>query len=154
MKKIILTIALVASAFAAVMARDIHVDPRVMKAFNTQFDSAKEVSWTKLNEKFQATFINKQGFMNAIYNEEGKLLELNRNVSVLELSGNLQKGLKTYFDIHWVTGIVEVWQGNKKIYYATLEGPDDILMLRSKDGSEWKFLPSKTILKQETIINN
>jgi hypothetical protein len=70
----------------------------------------------------------------------GKLPEVRRNVSPLALSGPLQKGLKAYYDAHWVIDLVQITKGDAKAYYVTLEGPDDKIMMKSVAGGTWEII--------------
>jgi hypothetical protein len=69
MKKIILTMLITITAITAVLAREAGINSRIMNAFNSKFGSVKELSWTKEDKNFKASFLGQQGYMNAIYNE-------------------------------------------------------------------------------------
>jgi len=140
MKKLILTMLFAITAMTAVLAREENIDARVEKAFKNKFSSATDITWKKFKTNYQVTFSNHHSVLNATYSEKGKLLEVRRNISPLDLSGSLQKSLKTHYDAHWVIDLVEITIGDVKAYYVTLEGPEDKIMMNSKAGSNWEVI--------------
>jgi hypothetical protein len=152
MKKSILTMLFAFTAITAVLAREGNIDARVEKAFKNKFSSATEVTWKKSETSYQVTFTDHHSVLNATYSVTGKLLEVRRNISLLDLSSPLQKSLKTYYDAHWVIDLVEIMKGDVKAYYVTFEGPDNKIMMESKAGSSWEMI---SVLNKDgnSIIN-
>jgi hypothetical protein len=140
MKKLILTMLFAITSMTVVLAREGNIDARVEKAFKNKFSSATEVTWKKSETSYQVTFTNYHSVLYATYSVTGKLMEVRRNISPLDLSGHLQKSLKTYYDAHWVIDLVEITKGDVKAYYVTLEGPEDKVMMESKAGSKWEMI--------------
>jgi hypothetical protein len=91
-------------------------------------------------ENYQVTLISNHSLSYAKYSIKGKSPEVRRNISPLSLSGTLQKNLKAYYNGHWVIDLVEITKGDAKAYYATLEGPDEKIMLKSVAGGNWEMI--------------
>lgn len=136
MKKMILTLAIAVSTLSA-FAGEANVSEKVLNAFNTEFNTAKEVQWTTGANYFMASFIYNEKYVNAYYNEEGELMGLTRNITTADLPMALQANLKNDYSSYWVSDLVEVTKNEGTSYYITLENADTKLVLKAAGGYTW-----------------
>ena len=137
MKKFLLTLAIAASSLG-VFAGETSVSEKVLKAFQTEFTTAKEVTWTVGADYYMATFIYNEAYVNAFYGEDGSLMGLTRNISPADLPVALQASLKKEAGTgYWVSGLSEVTKSDGTAYYVTLENADTKLVLRAAGGYTW-----------------
>jgi len=145
MKKMILTLAIAvttASAFAGSpftksFNGDEDVNARVLNAFKSEFNAAKEVEWTVGSNYYRATFVYNEKHVFAYYNESGELLGLTRYLSSMDLPISLQAKLKKNYDGYWISDLFEVAKSDGTSYYITLENADTKIVLKSTDSSNW-----------------
>ncbi|MCX6318168.1 MAG: hypothetical protein NTW29_12815 [Bacteroidetes bacterium] len=136
MKKMILTLAIAVSTMSA-FAGEVTVSAKVLRAFNTEFNSAKEVQWTTGANYFMASFVYNEKYVNAYYNEEGELVGLTRNITTASLPLTLQANLRKEYGNFWVSDLVEVTKSEGTSYLVTIENADTRLVLKSNGGYEW-----------------
>lgn len=136
MKKMMLTLAIAVSTLGA-FAREANVSEKVLKAFTTEFTTAKDVEWTIGSNYYMASFLYNEKYVYAYYNEEGELLGLRRNMSSADLPLNLQTSLKKEYTGYWVSDLIEVSKTEGTVYYITLEKGDTKLVLKASGGNSW-----------------
>lgn len=132
----ILTLAIAVSTMSA-FAGEVTVSAKVLRAFNTEFNSAKEVQWTTGANYFMASFVYNEKYVNAYYNEEGELVGLTRNITTASLPLTLQANLRKEYGNFWVSDLVEVTKSEGTSYLVTIENADTRLVLKSNGGYEW-----------------
>ena len=138
MKKMMLTLAIVAGSLGA-FAGEKDVNPNVLNAFKTEFNTAREVEWTVGSNYYRATFVYNEKHVFAYYNENGELLGLTRYLSALDLSISLQANLKKNYSTYWISDLFEVAKNDGTAYYLTLENADTKIVLKSSDSSNWNM---------------
>ena len=143
MKKIILTLAVALSTMCS-FAGEVKVSSRVLDAFNSEFASAKEVTWTATNSYYKATFLFNDQHVFAFYSTEGELMGSTRYISSLDLPIGLQAGLKKGYSNYWISDLFEVSNSEGTGYYITLENADSKVVLKSTGGESWKTFQKKT----------
>lgn len=136
MKKMILTLAIAISSLS-VFAGEANVNEKVLNAFNSEFNSAREVQWTTGANYYMASFIYNEKYVNAYYNEEGELMGLTRNITTADLPFALQANLKNDYAGYWVSDLAEVTKSEGTTYYITLENADTKLVLKAAGGYNW-----------------
>ena len=136
MKKMILTLAIAMSTFAA-FAGEENVNQAVLKSFQTEFAGAENVSWTTGRNSFKAAFVMNGQHVVAYYDFSGTLLGLTRNISSLDLPMSLQADLKKNYKGYWISDLFEVNNQNGTTYYITLEKADESMILEANDLSSW-----------------
>ena len=132
----IMTLAIVISTFGA-FAGEIKVTPKVLDAFKSEFNTAKEVEWTVGQDYYKATFMYNEKHVFAYYNADGELLGVTHYISPINLPMNLQTKLKKNYTDFWVSDLFEVAKNDGTKYYITLENADTKIVLKSSDGSDW-----------------
>lgn len=132
----IMTLAIVISTMSA-FAREENVNAKVLDAFKSEFQSAKEVEWTAGNNYYQATFVYKDKHLFAYYNTEGELIGLTRYLSPDDLSLNLQMSLKKNYSDYWISDLFEVAKNDGTTYYITIEDAGSKIVLKSSDSNSW-----------------
>ena len=115
MKKMILALAVLVSTLSA-FAGEEKITPKVLNAFKSEFNTAKEVEWTVGHNYYKAAFV---------YNDK----------HVLPLS--LQSDLKKNYCKYWITDLFEVANTEGTTYYITLENADTKIVLKASAESEW-----------------
>jgi CRISPR/Cas system-associated exonuclease Cas4 (RecB family) len=144
MKKMILTLAIAISSFAA-FAGEENVTKKVLDAFKTEFKTVKDVEWTAGSDYYKASFMYNEKHVFAYYNMDGDLLGLTRYISPVDLPLNLQIGLKNNSNDYWISDLFEVAKNETTSYYITLENADTKTVLKSTGGSDWQVF--KTVKK-------
>ncbi|MEQ1675452.1 MAG: hypothetical protein ABL876_02050 [Chitinophagaceae bacterium] len=136
MKKMMLTLAITISTLGA-FAREANVSEKVLKAFTTEFTTAKDVEWTIGSNYYMASFLYNEKYVYAYYSEDGELLGLRRNMSPVDLPLNLQTSLKKEYAGYWISDLIEVAKAEGTAYYITLENADTKLVLKASGGNGW-----------------
>jgi hypothetical protein len=136
MKKMMLTLAIAVSTLGA-FAREANVSEKVLKAFTTEFNTAKDVEWTIGSNYYMASFQYNEKYVFAYYTEEGELIGLSRNMSPADLPLNLQTGLKKDYAAFWISDLLEVAKNEGTVYYITLENADTKIILKASGGNGW-----------------
>ena len=137
MKKVLITLAIAVSSFSAAFAGE-EVSAKVLGAFNREFSTAQEITWTVADHYYQATFRYHDHYVSAYYSTDGELIGLTRNISPTDLPLALQSDLKKNHADFWITGLFEVSKDGATAYYLTLEDADTRLVMRSVDGGSWE----------------
>jgi hypothetical protein len=143
MKKLIMTLAIAISSFAA-FAGEENVNTNVLESFSKDFTGATEVKWTPGNEFYKATFVYNGQSVMAYYTTDGELLGLTRYLSSLDLPFNLQTNLKKEYTDYWISDLFEVSNNDGTNYYITLEKADAKVVLQSANGSKWSVYKKST----------
>ncbi|HEX7846157.1 MAG TPA: hypothetical protein VF476_10190 [Chitinophagaceae bacterium] len=136
MKKILLTLAIAITTLSS-FANQPDVDPKVLESFNTEFATAKEVSWTAATDYYKAEFTFNGQRVNAFYNKEGELLGLTRYITSPDLPLALQAGLKRSYADYWISDLFEVTKSNSTTYYITVENADTQIILKASPEENW-----------------
>jgi hypothetical protein len=136
MKKIILMLAVIISTLTA-FASEEKVSPRVLEAFQNEFATAKEVSWSAGDNYFKAEFVFNEQHVSAYYNTEGELLGLARFITTTDLPMYLQTSLKKNYDGFWISDLFEVMKTDHTDYYITLENADTKVIMKAGSDQEW-----------------
>jgi hypothetical protein len=138
MKKMILILAIaISSIFAYAGEGNANIDSEILKAFNSEFVTAKDVTWTVGHHFYKASFTFNNQYVSAFYSKGGDLMGVTRNVISLELPIKLQAKLKKDYSRFWITGLVEYSGKAGTSYLITLEDADQKLILRSS-GNNWR----------------
>lgn len=140
MKKILLSLAMFVtlgtmSAFADTVEG---VSPKVLKAFNNDFNSTPEVEWSVGLNYYRAAFTFNGNHVFAFYDADGELLGLTRYISSLDLPMTLQRNLKKSYSGYWISDLFEVANNKGTSYYITLENADTRIVLKANGDSDWK----------------
>jgi hypothetical protein len=136
MKKILLVLAITICTLSA-FANEGKVTTKVLEAFQTEFNSAKEVSWSTGDNYFKAEFIFNGQHVSAFYSTDGDLLGITRYITVLDLPVSLQASLKKNYDGFWISDLFEVTKSDNTGYYITLESADTKIVMKASDADEW-----------------
>lgn len=144
MKKMILTLAIAISSFAA-FAGEENVSKKVLDAFKTEFKTVTDVEWTAGSDYYKASFVYNEKHVFAYYSTDGELLGLTRYISPVDLPLNLLISLKKNSDGYWVSDLFEVAKNGTTSYYLTLDNAETKLVLKSTGGSDWEVM--KTVKK-------
>jgi len=144
MKKMILTLAISISSFAA-FAGEENVNKKVLDAFKTEFTTAKETEWTTGSDYYKAAFMYNEKYVFAYYSLDGDLLGITRYISPVDLPMGLLISLKKKSNGFWISDLFEVAKNETTSYYITLENADTKTVLKSTGGAGWEVF--KTVKK-------
>jgi hypothetical protein len=136
MKQMIMTLVLAVSSIVA-FAGDEIVSKNVLNSFNKKFSTAQEVKWSVATDYYKASFMLNDQFISAYYSNDGELMCLARNISLINLPMKLQDKVRSEYCDYWVTDLFEMSDSNGTHYYITVEKADSKVMLKSSDNVEW-----------------
>ena len=138
MKKVILMLAVaISSVCAFAREENANIDSEVLEAFNSEFVTAKNVTWKVGQHFYKASFTFNNQFVTAFYSEDANLLGVTRNIVSLDLPIKLQAKLKKDYSTFWISGLVEYSVKAGTSYFITLENADQKVVLKSA-GNDWK----------------
>ena len=138
MKKLIIAVAVFLTiTTGTAFANPTAVNPKVIKAFNTEFVSVNDVTWTTGNDFYKASFIYNSKHVFAYYSLDGKFMGLTRLMATSELPMMLQTSIKKNYTDMWVTDLFELANAEGTTYYLTVEDADNIMIVKSSGGSDW-----------------
>jgi hypothetical protein len=144
MKKMMMAMGLMLTmGITSVFAGEEKISPGVLESFKKEFSTAQEVSWVAGNNYYRAAFkINDQNIF-AYYTLDEELAGVARYISSIQLPINLLANLKNDYGRYWISDLFEVSNSDGTHYYVTLENSEVSLILKSTNGSEWKFYNKK-----------
>ena len=134
MKKILLTLAIALTTLSG-FAREAEVTQKVLDAFNAEFTTAKDVSWTVTRDYFKATFVYNERYIFAYYTAEGELLAMTRYMTSADLPLSLLTSLKKNYSEYWISDLFEMAKNEGTQYVVTLENADSKLILKASSGT-------------------
>lgn len=127
----------IALAGKPTVAGEENVNQKVLNAFKTEFNNAKEVKWGAGENYYSAAFVYNDKYLFAFYSTDGDLLGLTRNISPVDLPLSLQRDLKDEYKSYWISGLYEVANNKGTTYYITLENADTKLILNADNTYKW-----------------
>ncbi len=130
----LLTLAIAATSFSA-FAGEAEVTQKVLDAFNSEFNQAKDVTWTVTKDYYKASFIYNERYVFAFYGEDGELLAMTRYISSGDLPLNLVTSLKKNYGDYWIADLFEMAKNEGTQYVVTLENADSKLILKASSGT-------------------
>lgn len=136
MKKMILALVILMTTLSS-FASDETVSRRVLEAFQNEFASAKEVNWTAGADYYKADFTFNDQQVSAFYSQEGELMGITRNITILDLPVNLQASIKKSYSGFWIADLFEVTKSDSTGYYITLENADTMVVLKASGDNDW-----------------
>jgi len=113
------------------------VSQKVLASFKTEFANAQNVEWETGSNYFRAAFTMNEQRIFAYYDVEGKLLNIARYISSVQLPINLYADLKNDYGKYWISDLFEVSNSEGFHYYVTLETADTKLVMHSSNGGSW-----------------
>ena len=138
MKKMMIAVAVFLTiTTGTAFANPTAVNPKVIKAFNTEFVSVNDVTWTTGNDFYKASFTYNSKHVFAYYSLDGKFMGLTRLMATSELPMMLQTSIKKNYTDMWVTDLFELANAEGTTYYLTVEDADNIMIVKSSGGSDW-----------------
>lgn len=144
MKKFIFSMLIVLVSFSAINAAEEVIPENVLNAFNAEFETAKDVNWTKSDDFFKAVFSVYGQQVAAFYSIDGNFLAATRNISVTQLPLKLVKTVKEKIaGNYWVTDCFELTTTSGTNYYVTFVNTDSELVMKSIDGNHWTVYDKK-----------
>jgi hypothetical protein len=140
MKKILLSAALLSLAFTSTsFANDGGgINKQVIKSFQREFATAREVNWQNSREYTKAKFSLNGHVMTAYFASSGNLIAVTRNILADQLPITLFSDLKKNYSKTWITDLFELAKDGETYYYVTLEDSDSILTIRSTGTNGWE----------------
>lgn len=122
MKTIIVTISFIMLGLTAAFADGTpEVDSRIQIALNKQFAGCESVTWTKVKDYQQATFVFHESLVVAYFNEDGDLLGSARNIIVDHLPLSVLQSFDKHLAGFEIFEITEITNAEGTSYWLTLE---------------------------------
>lgn len=129
MKKILAIAAICfLGAFTAVHAAPTE---KVLAAFSKTFNSARDISWTEFDNRYEATFRQNEVSFRVLYDAEGNVLKSMRYYSGQNLPIILQSKLAKKFPSKTIFGVTEVTTENEVSYFVVLEDEKEFQHVRA-----------------------
>ena len=141
MKKIILSAVLLTLAFTGITyANDGgNINKQVIRSFNREFATAKEVDWQSAAEYSKAKFTLNGQVMTAYFSQSGNLIAVTRNLLADQLPITLFTDLKKNYSGYWITELFELAKDGETSYFITLEDGNSITTLKSVGTNGWEL---------------
>ena len=139
MKKIITILAMtliVSTSFASIEPQT--VSGQALNTFNSEFVGATDATWTINKDFYQVSFTLDGQQLFAYYNKSGEFMAVSQNISSVQLSNYLKKGLKKVMSNRWITDLFEITNNDQTSWYVTIESADEKIVLRSDNGGKWR----------------
>lgn len=114
-----------------------NVNRKALSTFSQKFGDAKEVSWSKTEHYYKATFKMNEQVYTAFISEAGEWMGVSRNLLSYQLPINLQSELKKEYGQYWISDLFEFSTEDVTTYYITVENADQKVTLKTVGGSEW-----------------
>jgi hypothetical protein len=130
-----LTLVMVTTTFAKNI--EDNVNTRALSTFSQKFGDAKEVSWSKAEHYYKATFKMNEQVYTAFISEAGEWMGVSRNLVSYQLPINLQSELRKDYGQYWITELFEFSTEDVTTYYITVENADQKVTLKTAGGSAW-----------------
>lgn len=138
MKKIIM-MALVLSSFgiSAFANIDKNINGKAVSSFSKSFKYAENVRWEVRDNLYKVSFKSAGKEMFAYYNADGDQVALTRHLRTDQLPLALSSELTSLFDSSWLTQLFEVSSNGETSYYATIESPTHVTILKADGTTGW-----------------
>ena len=131
MKKILVTIAIIAGGLSATFAAGNSViDPKIVSAFEKEFSFAKNAKWEAKEDLTQVSFLLNDQAVTAWYNSEAELVMTARNILYAQLPIPVMKALDKKYPGADLFGMIEVIRNNEVHYQVTAETKKKTLVLK------------------------
>lgn len=108
-----------------------------VKSLNKEFANAKNVKWEQSKDYLKASFTINNQVLFAVYNNNGELQSVMRNIVSEQLPLSLLTTLKSGYSDYWITELYEVAADGQTSYFVTLENPDAKVVLKSNAEYNW-----------------
>jgi hypothetical protein len=136
MKKTILSIAILLTAFSAAFASPFDsYNKNAVSSFQKDFKSASDVSWSETPRYLRVSFHFEKQNLYAYYDAQGNLVGLVHHMLTTSLPDNLQKQIKKNYSGYWVSELFQVTFDDGAYYFVELKNADQTIVL-STDGSD------------------
>ena len=131
MKKILVTISVIALGISAVSAAENPgIDPKIISAFEKEFSFAKNAKWEAKEDLTQVSFLLNDQAVTAWYNSEAELVMTARNILYAQLPIPVIKALDKRYPGADLFGIIEVIRNSEVHYQVTAETKKKTLVLK------------------------
>ena len=113
------------------------INQRAMASFNSEFASAKNVSWIQDREYFRAAFSMNNQVLYAYYDQKGELMAVIHHILSNQLPIYLMSELKKSYKNYWITDLLEMASNEQSNYFVSLDNADETLVLKSDGSNQW-----------------
>jgi hypothetical protein len=138
MKKIIIMLSmLVTVALTSVFANEgVNINQKVLKAFEKDFTTAKNVKWNKEGEYLKASFTISDMLTDAYYTEDGELVGSARNLLFEQLPLAVIHEYNKRFDEASVLNVLEITNNEGTSYRLWIEQDNKKIKIRASGSGE------------------
>ena len=143
MKKLITVLAILITLVSNAFAGEKEIESKIHDSFKSKFTTVQDIKWETGTNYYKAAFTYYGNRMFAYYSQEAELLGVVRYFSPTQLPYYLQSCLKQNYKSFWITNLLELSTDNGFSYYIILENADRKIILKSRNGRNWKIYKSK-----------
>ena len=139
MKKLILALAVMMTAglSQAATVKPVDVNRKVVTAFYSAFNQAKNVSWRESANFLIAEFNLNNQVMYAYYKPDGSFIGIIHHLLSTDLPYNLKKSLRKNYSDYWVTDLFKLETDHGAAYYVNLENGTETVLLNTNEYNVW-----------------
>jgi hypothetical protein len=128
---------MIAGLSQAAAVKPIDVNRKVVTAFYSVFNQAKNVSWRESANFVVAEFSLNNQVMYAYYKRDGSFIGIIRHLLTTDLPYNLKKSLRKNYSDYWVTDLFKLETGQGTAYYVNLENGTETVLLNTNEYNVW-----------------
>lgn len=143
MKKLITVLAILITLTSNLFAGEEKIESKILDSFKSKFTTVQDITWETGSYYYKAAFTYYGNRMFAYYSQEAELLGVVHYFSPGQLPYYLQSRLKQNYNDFWITNLLELSTDNGFSYYIMLENADKKIILKSRNGRNWKIYKSK-----------
>ena len=146
MKKLVLALAVMMTAGVsqAATVKPVDVNRKVVTAFYSAFNQAKNVSWRESANFLVAEFNLNNQVMYAYYKPDGSFIGIIHHLLSTDLPYNLKNSLRKNYSDYWVTDLFKLETDQGAAYYVNLENGTETVLLNTDEYNVWttyKIIP-------------
>jgi len=125
---------------ASLLAKDINVSEKALKAFETTFTDAQNVVWTNTDNVYNVKFTQDGAATSVNYDEQGNFISSRRYYQNAKLPIDIQCKLQRQFSGKTVYGVTEIAVADNVYYFIKLEDATSWTSLRINNAREIEVL--------------
>jgi hypothetical protein len=136
MKKLLITLLFVVAAITGVFAAPKKVSSAILANFESQFETASDVTWLVTNDYTKAAFIEDDRTMEVYYNPNGDIIASSRSITMDELPVNAKRIFAKKFAGYTVTEAIRLEGFGEDCYYISGENEKDTVIYKVDENNE------------------
>jgi glycine cleavage system H lipoate-binding protein len=127
------------------------VTAKIKSVFEKDFAACSDLTWTKYEDVYVASFKIKDVPLTAAYNENAELLAVSRNIAFSQLPLKVSKAIEEKYGTYAIDQTVIELSADQTSYFVNVENEKAALKIKS-DASGYLTVENK-IKKKPAIVN-